>query len=260
MTYDQQIIDLVADRPLSHSEIADRLAPGDNRAWGRIGNALTKLYRSGLLSRERIGRYWHYRVGGSAVVKTHQEVISRLEAERDQARAILAQIAEATAEQGFLFMDEHGHDDWPAAVAWLKKHIGMSPKASAEAQYRETINNWRDYARAYQADNAALWDSLDDALVMSQIPQDLWIAEGWGETFERINALHDADHPGAALLAERSALLAACEPFARFYEVAKNTERGHGGRDTDIIYALNDATITLGDLRRAAEAFNASPD
>jgi hypothetical protein len=81
MTYDQQIIDLVADRPLSHSEIADRLARGDNRAWGRIGTSLTRLYRAGLLSREKIGRYWHYRVGGSAVgVPTYAELTARLSA------------------------------------------------------------------------------------------------------------------------------------------------------------------------------------
>lgn len=61
--YDNQIVNLVtqSDRPLRHREIAERLAPGNNRAWGAIGTSLTQLYRAGLLAREKTdGRYWHY--------------------------------------------------------------------------------------------------------------------------------------------------------------------------------------------------------
>ena len=55
-----------------------------------------------------------------------------------------------------------------------------------------------------------------------------------------------------------AALVAALEPFARFCEVAARSERGHGGRDTDVFYKLDDVAITLGDLRRAAAALAAA--
>jgi hypothetical protein len=67
--YDQQIIETVgaAERPLRHSEIAARIAPGNNRAWNQIGTSLTRLYRAGQLSRMKCdGHYWHYTPGTGA--------------------------------------------------------------------------------------------------------------------------------------------------------------------------------------------------
>jgi len=62
--YDTQIIRAIeaADRPLRHRDLAELLAPGDAAAWNNIGTSLTKLYRAGLIDREKTdGRYWHYR-------------------------------------------------------------------------------------------------------------------------------------------------------------------------------------------------------
>jgi hypothetical protein len=87
--YDHRILETVAaaDRPLRHSEIAARVAPGDNRAWNQIGTSLTRLYRAGALSRIKLdGRYWHYKPGNGAGAETYQETITRLTAERDRAR------------------------------------------------------------------------------------------------------------------------------------------------------------------------------
>ncbi len=61
-----------------------------------------------------------------------------------------------------------------------------------------------------------------------------------------------------AMTAAHAGLVEALEPFARFYAEATSPERGHGGRDTDVFYKLNDVAITLGDLRRAAEALAAA--
>ena len=121
-----------------------------------------------------------------------QETIEQLRAERDEARGILAEIAEATAEQGFLFMDERGRDDWPAAVAWLKKHISLTPEDSARAQYQETINDWRAYARTYQADNAVLLGAIRD--------WSHYHSAGEGKQEDALLSLLNAKHPGAALL------------------------------------------------------------
>lgn|SRR5574342_218649 len=66
--YDQAILDIVAqsNRPLRHRDIASRIAPNDWAARNQIGMSLTKLYRTGLLSREKCdGRYWHYSIGGT---------------------------------------------------------------------------------------------------------------------------------------------------------------------------------------------------
>lgn len=66
--YDQAILDAVAqsDHPLRHRDIASRIAPNDWAAHSQIGGSLTKLYRAGLLAREKCdGRYWHYSIGGT---------------------------------------------------------------------------------------------------------------------------------------------------------------------------------------------------
>ena len=63
-------------------------------------------------------------------------------------RAILADIAAATSEQGALFFDADGRDDWPAAIAWLRKHISLSPEASMLEQHAECVNGWRAECRA----------------------------------------------------------------------------------------------------------------
>lgn len=66
--YDQVILDVVAqsNRPLRHREIAELVAPNDWAAHSQIGGSLTKLYRAGLLAREKSdGRYWHYSIGGT---------------------------------------------------------------------------------------------------------------------------------------------------------------------------------------------------
>lgn len=118
---------------------------------------------------------------------------NRLTSERDEARTILAEIAHATAEQGFLFMDEKGHDDWPAAVAWLKQHIGLTPEQSMLEQHQEAINNWRAYARAYQADNAALFDAIYD--------WSRYHSAGEGKEEDALLAALAASHPGAPFLA-----------------------------------------------------------
>lgn len=61
--YDQSILTAIeqSDRPLRHRDLAEMLAPGDYAAFSYIGNTLTKLWRLGLVSRQKTdGRYWHY--------------------------------------------------------------------------------------------------------------------------------------------------------------------------------------------------------
>jgi hypothetical protein len=60
-------------------------------------------------------------------------------------------------------------------------------------------------------------------------------------------ALHDT------AVADRDRYREALEPFARFREVYDKGYALQAQRDEDVVFAFSDATITLGDLRRAAE-------
>lgn len=66
------------------------------------------------------------------------------------------------------------------------------------------------------------------------------------------DALEESD-AGAALLARLASLTAALEPFARFCAVYDKGYVLQAQRDEDVVFAFSDASLTLGDLRRAAE-------
>lgn len=63
MRYEQRILDTLkaAERPLLHRDLMERIAP-DNQYEGfyAIGAALTKLYRAGMVEREKPGRWFEY--------------------------------------------------------------------------------------------------------------------------------------------------------------------------------------------------------
>ena len=63
--YDSKIIDVLrnAATPLRHRDLVAAIAPNEYQAYSNIGISLTKMYRAGLLDREKCdGRYWHYTI------------------------------------------------------------------------------------------------------------------------------------------------------------------------------------------------------
>lgn len=62
MFYDSQILETLkaAKRPLLHRDLVAQIAPDEYGAYGAIGNSLTRLFRAGMVAREKPGRWYEY--------------------------------------------------------------------------------------------------------------------------------------------------------------------------------------------------------
>jgi antitoxin component HigA of HigAB toxin-antitoxin module len=88
------------------------------------------------------------------LARAAEERIEDLEAERDELRGavnwssdFLHRLARITSSVGAMFFKENLDDDWDAALAWIEKHLSMTPEQSIRERHRETIEGWRNALR-----------------------------------------------------------------------------------------------------------------